>query len=346
MQFAGCDNMNLKDRKKQILKIIVRHYIENGQPIGSKAVVDILDQKVSTATVRNEMAALEEMGFLVQPHISAGRIPSDLAYRFYVDALMDEGNIGADEIMVIKNAFNVGHNNVKSVIADAVKVLSDITNCVAVALLPKTANLQIQSIHLVGVTSDKALVVIVTNHGIIKDRVISIPTGMGQTELDAIAGFITEQVKGVKDVKSIKTEDYISCLDKGAEVIGSFLDILSDDSVDDDVIIEGAMNIFDFPEYDSVEKAKTLISSFQDKNMLIDVLSRPVDGINIIIGQESQVEAIKNCSLLSVSYDLGGGDVGKFGIIGPKRMNYGRMLKILELLSGNIQYLFDDNSEV
>lgn len=336
--------MNLKDRKKQILKIIVRHYIENGQPIGSKAVVDILDQKVSTATVRNEMAALEEMGFLVQPHISAGRIPSDLAYRFYVDTLMDEGNIGADEIMIIKNAFNVGHNNVKSVITDAVKVLSDITNCVAVALLPRNANLQIQSIHLVGVTSDKALVVIVTNHGIIKDRVINIPKGMGQTELDAIAGFISQQVKGVKDIKSIKTEDYISCLDKGAEVIGSFLDVLSDES--DDVIIEGAMNIFDFPEYDSVEKAKTLISSFQDKNMLIDVLSRPVDGINIIIGQESQVEAIKNCSLLSVSYDLGGGDVGKFGIIGPKRMNYGRMLKILELLSGNIQYLFDDNSEV
>lgn len=338
--------MNLKDRKKQILKIIVRHYIENGQPIGSKAVVDILDQKVSTATVRNEMAALEEMGFLVQPHISAGRIPSDLAYRFYVDTLMDEGNIGADEIMVIKNAFNVGHNNVKSVITDAVKVLSDITNCVAVALLPRNANLQIQSIHLVRVTSDKALVVIVTNHGIIKDRVITIPKDMGQTELDAIAGFISQQVKGVKDIKSIKTEDYISCLDKGAEVIGSFLDVLSDESEDDDVIIEGAMNIFDFPEYDSVEKAKTLISSFQDKNMLIDVLSRPVDGINIIIGQESQVEAIKNCSLLSVSYDLGGGDVGKFGIIGPKRMNYGRMLKILELLSGNIQYLFDDNSEV
>lgn len=338
--------MDLKDRKKQILKIIVNHYINSGQPIGSKAVVDSLEQKLSTATIRNEMAALEEMGYLVQPHISAGRIPSDMAYRFYVDALMEEDDLDQGEIAVIKNVFNKECDNVRNVIEDAVKVLSDITNCVAVALLPKNTNLRIQNVHLINVTSDKALVVIVTNHGIIKDRVIKVPAGMSQAELDAIAAHITQQVKNIKDIQSIETGDYFSTLNMGQEVVNGLMDVIHTAGDNDDVIVKGAMNIFDFPEYDSVEKAKMLISSFQDKDMLIGVLSRPVDDISIMIGKESEIEAISNCSLLTVSYDLGGGDTGRFGIIGPKRMNYGKMLKILETLSGNIGYLFDDNSEV
>lgn len=338
--------MDLKDRKKQILKIVVRHYIENGHPIGSKSVVDGLEQKVSTATIRNEMAALEEMGFLVQPHISSGRVPSDMAYRFYVDALMDEGCLGQDEIMVIKNAFNKGSDNVKSVISDAAKVLSDITNCVAVALLPKSDKLQIKRVRLMEVTLDKALVVIVTNHGIIKDRVIHIPKDMSQMELDLIGEHLTEQVKNIKDIRTINSGDYLSSFNEHRQVVNELINIIDDENRDDDVIIEGAMNIFDFPEYNSVEKAKTLITSFQDKNLLSSILSKSEDGISIMIGDESQIDAIKNCSLLSISYDLGGGDIGKFGIVGPKRMNYGKMSKILEMLSGNIEYLFDDNSEV
>lgn len=337
--------MNLKDRKKQILKIIVSHYINSGQPIGSKAVVDSLDQKLSTATIRNEMAALEEMGFLLQPHVSAGRIPSDMAYRFYIDALMDEDDLDKNEIAVIKNVFNKECDNVRGVIEDAAKVLSDITNCVAVALLPKNANLRIQNVHLVNITSDKALVVIVTNHGVIKDRVIKVPSGMSQIELDAIASHITEQVKNISDIQSIEHVDYYSTLNEGQEIVNGLMDVIHSMNGDEDVIVEGAMNIFDFPEYDSVEKAKMLISSFQDKDMLINVLSRSVDDVSIIIGGESKIDAISNCSLLTVAYDIGG-DTGRFGIIGPKRMNYGKMLKILETLSGNIGYLFDDDSEV
>lgn len=337
--------MDLKDRKKQILKIIVNHYITSGQPIGSKAVVDGMTQKLSTATIRNEMAALEEMGYLVQPHISAGRIPSDLAYRFYVDTLMDENDLDQKEIAVIKSVFNKDCDNVRNVIEDAAKVLSDITNCVAVALLPKNANLQIQNVRLVQITADKALVVIVTNHGVIRDRVIKVPAGMSQTELDAIASHITEQVKGIKDISSIDKVDYYTPLNDAGEVVGDLIDAFHDIGGDDEIIVKGAMNIFDFPEYDSVEKAKMLISSFQDTDMLINVLSRPVDDISIMIGKESEIDAISNCSLLTVSYDMGGGETGRFGIIGPKRMNYGKMMKILETLSGNIGYLFEDNSE-
>lgn len=337
--------MELKDRKKQILKIIVNHYISSGQPIGSKAVGDSLEQKLSTATIRNEMAALEEMGFLVQPHISSGRIPSDMAYRLYVDKLMDDDDLDQNEIAVIKSVFNKDCDNVRGVIEDAAKVLSDITNCVAVALLPKNVNLCIQNVRLVQITTDKALVVIVTNHGVIRDRVIKVPGGMSQVELDVIAAHITEQVKNIKDIKAIEGVDYFRGLEANQELVNGLFDTISSIKDSDDVIVEGAMNIFDFPEYDSVEKAKMLISSFQDKDMLVNVLSKPVDNISVLIGHESQIDAISNCSLLTVSYDIGG-DVGRFGIIGPKRMNYGKMLKILETISGNIGYLFDDNSEV
>ncbi|MBQ9625034.1 MAG: heat-inducible transcription repressor HrcA, partial [Clostridia bacterium] len=334
--------MDLKDRKKQILKIIVNHYIVNGQPIGSKAVVDNLDQKLSTATIRNEMAALEEMGFLVQPHISAGRIPSDLAYRFYVDTLMDSDDLEQSEVETIKGLFNNNYNSVRGVIENAARVISDITNCVAIALLPKNANLRIQNVNLVKVSEDRALVVIVTNHGIIKDRVIKVPLGMSQQELDAISLHIAEKVSKISDIKALENVDYYSSLDAGHEIVNEFIDAVKTIKEDDDIIVEGAMNIFDFPEYDSVGKAKMLISSFQDKDMLIDVMSKSVDNINVLIGKESEVDAISNCSLITVSYDMGG-DVGKFGIVGPKRMNYGKMLKILQTLSGSMRYLFDDN---
>lgn len=329
----------MKDRKKEILKIVVTNYIDNGTPMGSKAVVENLQQKLSTATIRNEMAALEEMGYLVQPHISAGRIPSDLAYRFYVDSLMENETLSKDEIQRIKSAFNHECDNIKQVVNDAVKVLSDITNCVAVALLPKSTNLVIKDVKLMLITNNKALVVIVTNHGIIKDRVVKVPEGMTQTELNVISEHIAQKAKTISDLAKIDKSDFLGAVDERQNIVNQIIDIFDAKALeeDNDIIVNGAFNIFNFPDCDDIEKAKSLVKSFENVELLKQVLDKNHHGF--LIGGESEIDEIKDCSLITVDYDLGNLGVGSFGIIGPKRMNYAKMLKILETLSDSISFL-------
>lgn len=333
--------MELKDRKKRILKIIVDNYIVSGVPIGSKAVVENMDVKLSTATIRNEMAALEEMGYLVQPHVSAGRVPSDLAYRLYVDALMEAQSLSKQEVQTMKSLFDQEVDNVKQVIGDTVKVLSDITNCVAVALLPKCANLQIENVRLVPVTSNKALVVIATNHGVIKDRVVRFPEDMNEGELSAIAALLTERARHMQDISAIHTGQFFPDIEHHQGFVHNLLDVFQEcvAEPEEDVILGGTTKLLDFPEYNDMEKVKQLIRSFEDKQLLARMLERDEEGITVTIGSEGDFDATKDCSLVTFHYRLDGLGEGSFGIIGPKRMNYGKVLKILETLGNHINFL-------
>ncbi len=331
--------MNLKDRKKQILKIIINNYIDYGVPIGSKAVVDNLEHKLSTATIRNEMAALEEMGYLVQPHISSGRVPSDLAYRFYVDALMDNEKLSKKEVENIHKIFNKECDNVKQMIGDAVKVLSDLTNCVAIAVLPKHSNVMVESVRLLKITEDRALVVIVTNHGIINDRVIKVDERLKQQDLDILSNHISTVVRQEKSIDNINLIDYIGTLCIGQDLVNQLTKALKQaltQREDNEIIVGGAINVFDFPEYKEAHKAKQMMQSLEDKDMLTSVIL----GANqdITIGAETNVEAIKGCSVISAKYSLGENETGTFAIIGPKRMKYSKMLKILEVIKKNLEY--------
>lgn len=332
--------MELKDRKRKILKIIVDHYINTGSPIGSKAVVETMEDKLSTATIRNEMAALEEMGFLMQPHISAGRVPSDLAYRFYVDALMEMQPLNKKEITSLKSVFDHQVTDVKQVIGDTVKVMSDITNCVALAMLPKNKELQIKNIKLVPITEDKALVVIVTNHAVINDRVVRFPENMSEAELNAIAHLLTERVKDIKNIETIQSDIFYRDLDQHQELVHEVLDVFADSvqEKDGEIILGGATNIFDFPEYRDVDKAKMLIETFEDKAALANILEQEGNGIIVSIGAENELETIAGCSLVKFQYDIPELGEGSFGIVGPKRMNYGKVLKLLETLGKYINY--------
>lgn len=330
----------MKERKQKILKIIVDHYINTGEPIGSKAVVENMKDKLSTATIRNEMAALEEMGYLMQPHISAGRIPSDLAYRFYVDALLEMEPLNKDELVAIKEIFDHQVSDVKQVIGDTVKVLSDITNCVALAMLPKNKEVKVQNIKLVPVTEDKALVIIVTNHGIINDRVVRIPKDMSEVELYAIAQMLTERVGNIKNIEKINKDDFYNELDSHQGFVHEVLDVFNSSLQDEnqDIILGGATKIFNFPDCQDIGKAKALIESFEDKSFFADLLDTGEEGISISIGRENEFLPFENCSLITFQYNLEEFGQGGFGIVGPKRMNYGRVLTILNTLNNYINF--------
>ena len=344
--------MELDERKQKILQAIIRNYMETGEPVGSRTISKYSDLNLSSATIRNEMSDLEEMGYIVQPHTSAGRIPSDKGYRLYVDRILEEKN---HEVQELKDLMIERTDKMEQVLKQVVKVLAANTNYATMVSAPTYHRNKLKFIQLSKVNATQILTVIMIEGNIVRNKVIDVTEELDQETVlklnillnSVLNGLSIEEInlamiQNLKEQAGIHSELVGSVIDAVAEVIHS------EDEVE--IYTSGATNIFRYPELSDNGKASELISTFEEKQQLSDLVNQTLEnsdskGIQVYIGQETPIQSMKDCSVVTATYELGEGLQGTIGIIGPKRMDYENVLKTLKTLTEQLDEIYNTNKK-
>ncbi|MGI6161167.1 MAG: heat-inducible transcriptional repressor HrcA [Christensenellales bacterium] len=335
--------MEMKERKKRILKAIVDDYIHYAQPIGSRSITEKYSLGLSPATIRIEMSGLEEMGYLEQPHVSAGRVPSDKAYRLYVDVLMDSIRLGKEEAELIKKHVSNRAGEIKKIMRGALEALSSATEYIAVALAPHAAASKVKSIRLVPVAAGKALIIVVTDTGMLNDTILNVPEDITEDVLYVVSRHLSEELCGKTLAEAMllapEIADFSSDVPAGLiHEFGVAVKETLDKPDNSDILLEGASKIFEFPEYSDVGKAKLLLSALENKKRLYEMFSKAsAEDYAAIIGTENEFKEMSGCSVITANFSIKGIKLGSFGIIGPTRMDYARIFAVLDLLGKSIE---------
>lgn len=335
----------LTERQKLILNAIVDDYIRSAEPVGSRAISKRANIGYSPATIRNEMADLEEMGFLEQPHTSAGRIPSQSGYRYYVDHLVQVGLLSSYELEVIKVFFAERINITEQIIQQVAMILSNLTNYTSIVLGPEIFKNTLKHIQLVPLTNETAVAIIVTNTGHVENKTVSIPEGLPMSQIEKFVNILNAKLKGVPllHLKSRLYNEVATELSMHINKYEKFLQMLEgilDSDAEDKIYHSGVTNMLNQPEFKDVEKVRTLLDLFDGPGTLAKILSESEEGIQVKIGAENAVEAINNCSLITATYMIEGQSIGTIGILGPTRMEYGRVINILDYLSKDLSHVY------
>ena len=338
----------LSERKLTILKAIIQNYLETGEPVGSRTLSKYTDLKLSSATIRNEMADLEDLGYIFQPHTSAGRIPSDKGYRFYVDLLMENKE---QEISRREDALLEKTDKVEKVLQQAAKVLASNTNYATMVSAPVNSRNTLKFIQLSQVDEEQIVAVIVLGGNVIKNKIIEVGETLSNENLLKLNMLLNTTLNGLS-IDQI-TLGLIARLKEQAgihsEVVGHVLDAVAEIiHVDNDMEIytSGATNIFKYPELSDKQSAQEIISAFEEKQQLAALVTKSMANggedrdIQVYIGDESNVENMKDCSVVTATYELGEGMQGTIGIIGPKRMDYEHVMKTLKTLMAELDDIF------
>lgn len=339
----------LDDRKMRVLHAIVNSYIISAEPIGSRTISKKYDLGVSSATIRNEMSDLEDLGYLNKPYTSAGRVPSDKAYRLYVDTLMEslQNKIDHKKKDEMKKILLKEAGEIDQLIQNSAKILSKITNYTAVAAAPQLRKSALKRLYLIPIDEVRMLAVIISDSGIIKNTIFRMDTSISEDQLLTISNFLNEKLKGmtIEEISKGLDTTILEEMYEFKNIINNIIPIVNqslDDIENVEVYADGVTNIFDFPEYKDVSKAKTFISFIEDKQSIIDILLKDtIDDIEIFIGDENPHEELRECSLITATYKLDGQTIGKIGVIGPTRMNYIKVINAVRLLSINLNEIMD-----
>ena len=339
----------LDDRKVTILKAIIKTYLETGEPVGSRTISKYSELKLSSATIRNEMSDLEEMGYIIQPHTSAGRIPSDKGYRFYVDQIMQEKD---NEVTEFKDMMVQKVDKLELVLKKMAQVLAANTNYAAMISGPSYHKTKLKFIQLSRVEAHKLLVVVVVEGNIVKNTMINIAEELGEQELLNLNILLNSSLNGLT-IEEINL-DIISRLKEDAGIHSQVVELVLNEVAeaikaggeDLQIYTSGATNIFRYPELSEGDKASKLIGTLEHKEMLqefvyeVNTENGGDAGIQVYIGDETPVQSMKDCSVVTANYDLGGGLRGTVGIIGPKRMDYEKVLGTLRNLMSQLDAAF------
>lgn len=345
------DKDQLDGRKITILKAIIKTYLETGEPVGSRTISKYTDLNLSSATIRNEMSDLEELGYIVQPHTSAGRIPSDKGYRFYVDQIMQEKE---EEFTEIKDLMLKRVDRVELLLKQMARILAQNTNYAALISAPQYHRNKLKFIQLSKVDDGKLLVVIVVEGNMIKNTMIPISQQLSDEGLlnlnillnNALNGLTIEEINldvisRLKEQAGIHSEVVDRVLNEVAEAIRA-------DDDDLQIYTSGATNIFKYPELSDGEMASRLIGTLEQKELLQELVddvnsSESGSGIQVYIGDEAPVQTMKDCSIVTANYELGEGLRGTIGIIGPKRMDYEKVLSTLRNLMTQLDLILKND---
>jgi len=340
--------MELSDRKLAILKAVIDDYIMTGLPIGSRTISKKHGIELSSATIRNEMADLEELGFLVQPHTSAGRIPSHKAYRYYVDRLMKVVKLNPVEAENIKRYFQDRMSEVNEVLEKAAQALSDTTHHISMVLKPQLKQSVIKRIQLVKITERKAILLVVTDAGLVTDTVIVVPEGMSSDYMEMISRLLTEKLsqKTLEDAEADLRRSLEEHLRLRKEFVSDLLSAIEtsvEPQGEKGIVLGGTQNIIEYPDFMSVEKAKNFISVLQTKEMLYDMMKKATRlEFSVTIGQENEVKELQDLSVVTATYKVGGKSLGSFGVIGPTRMDYSKVISILGFVSQSLNSILSE----
>ncbi len=337
--------MDLNDRKKKILQAVIDEYIGTAEPVGSRAISKKKDLGLSSATIRNEMADLEEMGYLVQPHTSAGRIPSDEGYRFYVSSLMRRYSLGMEALQQLQEQLRGRVSKLDSIIKKASLITSSLTNYATIISTPSSPrSAKIQKIDLVSVEGALILLVI-TDTGGVRHEMLRIPVSAEQA--DILSAILNSKLGGLSadeidyDRLSALQAEIGAMTDISPPALIAILHFVCETAAsfdDKEIYLTNAKSILSFPEYSDVGKAKKILDFLEDKKNLGKLLGdkNQSDEVTVKIGSENEFDEMKDCSLVTVNYELANNVGGKIGVIGPKRMNYARVFASLDIISKEI----------
>ena len=327
----------LNDRKKQVLQAVIEEYISTAEPVSSGTIVEKYGLGFSSATIRNDMAELEHGGYLEKPHTSAGRIPSVKGYRFYVDELLNDENISLEEIQYIKTQLETKVNEIEDLTKITTNTISDITHYATVAIGPNSSNNLIKDIKFILLGERMLMAVILTENGAIKETIIKYDEDINQNQVDGLNYTFNNKLRGKPFEKIDKPmEEYIlSTMSDQVNVIKPII-LQMNKAIEesDKIYLKGANNVFDFPEFKKVDTARNFLSILDTKEQMLEVLNSGfAKDINVYIGEENEKEELKDLSIVTFKHTVGGKDLGTIGIIGPKRMDYSKVISIMKYIN-------------
>ena len=327
---------NLDSRKRKILQAIVEEYIDTSEPVSSGSLVKNEELNCSSATIRNEMAELERIGFLEQPHTSAGRIPSEKGYRYYVDELLREDALSRKEMELIRDMLETKVNNLEDLTKIATTTLSEITHYTTVAVEPNMSNHTIIDIKFILLGSRVLMAVILTDSGIIRESVIKFDDDLSGDQVEDLTYVFKNKLVG-KPLEKIDgpIEDYIlSEIQTGIDIIEKVITEINKLLDNSKTYIEGANKVVDMPEFKKMDMTKDFLNALTAKDVIADVMTSGIaQDINVYIGSESEKEELKNFSIVTFNHLLDGKDIGTIGIIGPTRMDYSKVISVMKYIS-------------
>ena len=338
--------MDLTERKLKILQAIVGDFIYSAEPVGSRTISRKYDMGVSAATIRNEMSDLEDMGFLTHPHTSAGRIPSDKAYRLYVNSLMKKYELPEKETQAIEKEISENMTELDKTIQHASNLLSRLTNLTAFAMTPNQDENKLKYVNILPVDERTVVLMIVAESGKVTNTAVRLKSQYDPKTLELLSKVLTHNYRG-RSLSSILTLDIIKDLEsdivsmgKVAEnIIPSFISTL-ENMLNVDLYIDGLENIFSIPEYNDINKAKVFMNMVSRKQELTKLLMNRKSGVIVTIGNENDDDIMKDCSLITATYCVDGHCVGKLGVVGPTRMKYDEVTSVVEFLTQNLNSAF------
>lgn len=337
----------LNEREKKILQIIIEDYISSAEPVGSRTIARKYDLGLSPATIRNEMSDLELLGYLEQPHTSAGRIPSAQAYRFYVDALIEPGTLTDNDMALIDGWYNERRRNIDDIFQSTAKILSRMTQNVSMVLTNQQTIANFCYLKFLPLDSQHAILCIVADDGSIDTNVVDIPLGMSSEEMDYLAGKMSKLLedRNLSDISVEILQNVHTDVVEDKLIFSSLLQAvrkMTGRRQEQKVFLGGTKQLLNQPEFRDVERVRNLLGILEEEKVLKDLLQGGEDsGLKVTIGSENKFTGIQDCSMVQATYRLNGQIVGTMAVLGPTRMEYGKVISVMDYLHKYLKTILD-----
>jgi heat-inducible transcriptional repressor len=339
--------MKIDDRKQKVLLAIVHDYIATAEPVGSRTIAKKFKLGVSPATIRNEMADLEEQGYIEQPHTSAGRVPSELGYRYYVDYLMEKHDLSSEEETLIRSEFDIKVKDIGQVIHKTGQLLSQLTHYTAMVLTPSIGTSSFKHIQLVSMNPTQAMVVVVMDNGTLHHRLLEVPESISHEDMETISRILNAKLRGLtnENIKLTLLKEIYFELARHKHILDLAMELLEDSlnpKSEDKIYLGGVFNMLNQPEFHNVEKVKTLLSILEQEKLLCGLMAGEHDqGVTVRIGGEIKNQDIKECSMVTAPYTVAGRKVGSMGVLGPTRMEYAKVISVVDFMTKNLSQVLE-----
>lgn len=341
----------LNDRKKKILQLVIEDYISTAEPVGSRTIARKYDLGISPATIRNEMSDLEMLGFLEQPHTSAGRIPSAQAYRFYVDSLIEPSTLTDNDRALINSWFNERRRSIDDIFRSTAKILSRMTKNVSMVLANEDTGEIFRYMKFLPLDERHAILCIVTDDGNVDNCVVEIPLGMNPGEMDYLAGRVSRALEGrrLADITEEMLKEIGTDVAEDRLLFSSLLSTISRmkrKHQEQRLFMGGTRQLLNQPEFRDVDRVRNLLGILEEERVVRDLLKSGEDsGLKITIGSENKFTGIQDCSMVQATYRLNGKIVGTMAVLGPTRMEYGKVISVMDYLHKYLKTIFEQDKE-
>lgn len=334
----------LTDRQLLILQVIIEDFIQSAQPVGSRSLSKKEEITFSSATIRNEMSDLEDLGFIEKTHTSSGRVPSEKGYRYYVDHLLSPQVLKKNELRLLRSVYAERIYELEKVVQKSARILSELTNYTAIVLGPKVKDHKLKKIEIVPLNVETAIAIIITDTGHVENKLISLPSNLDINEIEKMVNILNERLTGVPivDLKNKIYKEVALLLKQHIHNYESLVVTLADSFTTKEpakLFFGGKTNMLRQPEFHDIEKVHTLLSMIEQEHGFYELIKQNSTGITVKIGRENKNSALEDCSLITATYSVGAEQVGTLAILGPTRMEYSRVISLLSTFSNDLTVL-------